>query len=159
MLNHVRFICLWSNIYSLVHFSRRYCLLRVVQYFLVDVVQYFLVHVVQYFKVELMKLETWVLFYQKKKHRWCFPTLSPSKSSHSLRILAVVDIMVGKSSIRDTVFSVIPWPMEKKACTSITCTPVLTMAFFKYSSDFGTFPEANHFASCKKAFKSLTHCN
>ena len=85
---------------------------------------------------------------------WALP-----RSSQSLRIVAIEDIMLGLLSRRSTVSLLIPSPKRKNMCTSTTCNPVLTCAFFRYSSAFGKFPEANHFASNRKALHNLAHCN
>jgi len=86
-------------------------------------------------------------------------TLAVPKSSQRRRIVAVNDIMGGKPSTKSTVSLLMPWPRRKNMWTSTTCTPELTIPFLKYSSGFGNFPEANHFASSKNALHNFFHCN
>lgn len=85
-------------------------------------------------------------------------TLALPKSSHRRRIVAVDDMMDGKLLISSTLSLLIPWPSRKKIWTRTTCTPELTIPFFKYSSPLGNFPEANHLASTRNALHKLAHC-
>ena len=70
----------------------------------------------------------WLLATCEFNLTWALPM-----SSHSQRIVAVKDIMLGLLSRRSTVSLIIPWPKRKNMWTSITCNPVLTRAFFRHS--------------------------
>ncbi|ONK74808.1 uncharacterized protein A4U43_C03F10350 [Asparagus officinalis] len=73
----------------------------------------------------------------------------------SRRIVAGQERMVGLLSKRLTFSFVIPCPERKNACIKTVCSPERTMAFLRYSSDFGSCFDRSHLASKRNALHNL----